>query len=77
MDKLGCAPEPLFSPLPMAQSTQAHGFAVPFLVNRDRRDIAQLLLLLLGDIPLMPFSKWLVGTSVPLPRGSSVGWFHV
>lgn len=53
---------------------QAHGFAAPFPVNRDLKGIAQLLLLSLGDIPLLPFSKWLVGASVSLPLGCSVGF---
>lgn len=62
--------------LPAARDpiSQAHGFIVPFPVNRDLKGIAQLLLLSPGDIPLLPFSKWLVGTRVSLPLGCSVGF---
>lgn len=63
----------LFFPLPMTQSTSLMTCS-PFLVNKDLRGIAQLLLLSLGGIPLPPFSKWLVGTGVSLPLGCSVGF---
>lgn len=58
--------------LPAARDpiSQAHGFVVPFPVNRDLKGIAQLLLLSPGDIPLLPFSKWLVGTECHFPLGA-------
>lgn len=75
VDKLGCTPQSPF-PLPVtsAQSSRLTASLPPSLVDTDLGGIAPALLLSLREVPgLPPFPKWLVGSSVSLPLGCSVG----
>lgn len=51
---------------------KAHDFPGPSLVDRYLRGGAQFLLLSQSEVPLPPFPKWFVGTSLSLPLGCSV-----